>query len=49
VTNALETARKNGRAILLFELTEKSIELLKNLPKLAEKQGTRLTFAEEVF
>jgi len=49
VTNALETARKNGRAILLFELTEKSIELLKNLPKLAEKQGTRLTLAEEVF
>jgi len=49
VTKALETARKNGRAVLLFELKEKSIELLKNLPELAEKQGTRLTLAEEVF
>jgi polysaccharide deacetylase 2 family uncharacterized protein YibQ len=49
VTNALETARKNGRAILLFELTEKSIELLKNLPETAEKQGTKLVLAEEVF
>jgi len=49
VTKALETARKSGRAILLFELKEKSIELLKNLPELAEKQGTRLTLAEEVF
>jgi len=49
VTKALETARKSGRAVLLFELKEKSIELLKNLPELAEKQGTRLTLAEEVF
>jgi polysaccharide deacetylase 2 family uncharacterized protein YibQ len=49
VTNALETARKNGRSILLFELTEKSIDLLKNLPEQAEKQGTKLTLAEEVF
>jgi len=49
VTKALETARKSGRAVLLFELTEKSIELLKNLPELTEKQGTRLTLAEEVF
>jgi polysaccharide deacetylase 2 family uncharacterized protein YibQ len=47
--NALETARKNGRAVLLFELTEKSIEFLKNLPELAEKQGTKLSLAEEVF
>jgi polysaccharide deacetylase 2 family uncharacterized protein YibQ len=49
VTNALETARKNGRAVLLFELTEKSIELLKKLPELAEKQGTKLAMAEEIF
>jgi len=49
VMNALETARKNGRSILLFELTEKSIELLKNLPELSEKQGTKLSLAEEVF
>ncbi len=49
VTSALETARKSGRAVLLFELTEKSINLLKNLPELAEKQGTKLTFADEVF
>ncbi|MDR2593534.1 MAG: divergent polysaccharide deacetylase family protein [Fibromonadaceae bacterium] len=49
VTKALETARKSGRAVLLFELTEKSIELLKNLPELAEKQGTKLTLAQEVF
>jgi len=49
VTNALETARKNGRTVLLFELTEKSIDLLKNLPELAEKQGTKLSLAEEVF
>jgi len=49
ITKALETARKNGRAILLFELTEKSIELLKRLPELAEKQGTKLSRAEEVF
>ena len=49
VTNALETARRNGRAVLLFELTEKSINLLKNLPEQAEKQGTRLALAEEVF
>jgi len=49
VTNALETARKNGRTVLLFELTEKSIDLLKNLPELAEKQGTKLSLADEVF
>jgi len=49
VISALETARKNGRAILLFNLTEKSVNLLKNLPEQAEKQGTRLTLAEEVF
>jgi len=49
VTNALETARKSGRAVLLFELTEKSIDLLKKLPEQAEKQGTRLALAEEVF
>jgi len=49
VTNALETARKNGRAILLFNLTEKSIDLLKKLPELAEKQGTKLSLADEVF
>jgi len=49
VTKALETARKSGRTVLLFELTEKSIELIKNLPELAEKQGTKLTLAEEVF
>jgi polysaccharide deacetylase 2 family uncharacterized protein YibQ len=49
VTKALEAARKNGHAILLFELTEKSIGLLKNLPEIAEKQGTKLTFADEVF
>jgi hypothetical protein len=49
VKNALETARKSGRAVLLFELTEKSIDLLENLPEQAEKQGTKLTLAEEVF
>jgi len=49
VTKALETARKSGRTVLLFELREKSIDLLKNLPELAEKQGTKLTLAEEVF
>jgi len=49
VTKALETARKSGRTVLLFELKEKSIDLLKNLPEQAEKQGTRLTLAEEVF
>jgi len=49
ITKALETARKSGRAILLFELTEKSIGLLKKLPELAERQGTKLSMAEEVF
>ena len=49
VTKALEAARKSGRTVLLFELTEKSIDLLKKLPEQAEKQGTRLTLAEEVF
>ncbi|MDR2732411.1 MAG: divergent polysaccharide deacetylase family protein, partial [Fibromonadaceae bacterium] len=49
ITNILREARKSGRAILLFELTEKSIELLKNLPEMAENQGTGLVYAEEVF
>jgi polysaccharide deacetylase 2 family uncharacterized protein YibQ len=49
IKKALRTARVNGSAILLFELSEKSIELLKKLPGLAEKQGTVLTFANEVF
>jgi polysaccharide deacetylase 2 family uncharacterized protein YibQ len=49
ITKALRTARIRGNNILLFELNEKSIELLKNLPSLAEKQGTSLTFADEVF
>ncbi len=49
VNKALRTARKNGKAILLFELTEKNIELLQKLPKMAEKQGTSLVYAEEVF
>ncbi|MDR2584541.1 MAG: divergent polysaccharide deacetylase family protein [Fibromonadaceae bacterium] len=49
VTKALEAARKSGRSILLFALTEKSINLLKNLPEQAEKQGTRFVSAEEVF
>jgi polysaccharide deacetylase 2 family uncharacterized protein YibQ len=46
---ALRTARINGSAILLFELTEKSIELLKKLPEMAKKQGTSLVSANEVF
>ncbi|MDR2581111.1 MAG: divergent polysaccharide deacetylase family protein [Fibromonadaceae bacterium] len=49
IKKALRTARIKGNNILLFELTEKSIELLKDLPSLAEKQGTILTFADEVF
>jgi polysaccharide deacetylase 2 family uncharacterized protein YibQ len=49
IKKALRAARINGDAILLFELTEKSIELLKKLPDMAEKQGTTLTIAEEVF
>ncbi|MCL2283296.1 MAG: divergent polysaccharide deacetylase family protein [Fibromonadales bacterium] len=49
INNALKAARTKGKAILLFEFTEKSIGLLENLPKLAEKQGTSLVFAEEVF
>ncbi|MCL1956473.1 MAG: divergent polysaccharide deacetylase family protein [Fibromonadales bacterium] len=49
VSSALESARKSGRSILLFYLTEKSINLLKNLPEQAEKQGTKFVFAEEVF
>ncbi|MDR0516383.1 MAG: divergent polysaccharide deacetylase family protein [Fibromonadaceae bacterium] len=49
IRKALRTARINGSAILLFELSEKSIDLLKKLPELAEKQGTSLTFAHEVF
>jgi polysaccharide deacetylase 2 family uncharacterized protein YibQ len=49
IKKALRDARRNGNAILLFELTEKSIELLKKLPDMAEKQGTTLTIAEEVF
>lgn len=49
IKNVLRAARKKGDAILLFELNEKSIELLKGLPSVAEKQGTKLVFAEEVF
>jgi polysaccharide deacetylase 2 family uncharacterized protein YibQ len=49
IKTALRTARINGSAILLFELSEKSIGLLKDLPSMAKKQGTRLVFAEEVF
>jgi len=49
ITKALRTARINGKAILLFELTEKSLDLLENLPRTAEKQGTNLVYAEEVF
>jgi len=49
IKKTLRTARTYGNAILLFELTEKSITLLEKLPSLAEKQGTRLTLAEEVF
>jgi len=49
VNKALRTARKNGKAILLFELTEKNIELLKKLPDMAEAQGTGLVHAGEVF
>jgi len=49
IKNVLRTARKKGDAILLFELSEKSIELLKDLPFMVEKQGTKLVFAEEVF
>ncbi len=49
ITKTLRTARINGKAILLFELTEKSLELLKKLPSIAEKQGTSLVYAEEVF
>jgi polysaccharide deacetylase 2 family uncharacterized protein YibQ len=49
ITNALKTARQNSKAVLLFELTEKSIALLKNLPTRAEKQGTVFTTVEEIF
>jgi len=49
ITKTLRTARINGKAILLFELTEKSLELLKKLPSIAKKQGTSLVYAEEVF
>jgi len=49
IAKALKTALREGKAILLFELTEKSLELLKNLKGLAEKQGTSLVYAEEVF
>jgi polysaccharide deacetylase 2 family uncharacterized protein YibQ len=49
IKKTLRTARTHGNAILLFELTEKSIELLEKLPDIVEKQGTRLTIAEEVF
>jgi polysaccharide deacetylase 2 family uncharacterized protein YibQ len=49
VRKALELARQNGRAILLFELTERSISLLENLQDMAKKQGTNLVSAEEVF
>ena len=49
VNEALRIARRNGKAILLFELTEKNIELLESLPDMAEKQGTSLVHAGEVF
>ena len=49
ITKALRTAQREGKAILLFDLTEKSIELLANLNSMAEKQGTSLVRAEEVF
>jgi len=49
IKKTLRKARKNGNAILLFELNEKSIELLKKLPAEAEKQGTKLVLAGEVF
>ncbi len=49
VNKALKTARRNGRAILLFDLTEKNIELLAKLPGMAQAQGTSLVHAEEVF
>jgi len=49
ITKALRTAQREGKAILLFELTEKSIALLANLKSMAEKQGTDLVHAEEVF
>jgi polysaccharide deacetylase 2 family uncharacterized protein YibQ len=49
VNKALRMARKNGKAILLFELTEKNIDLLEKLPDMAEKQGTGLVHAGEVF
>jgi len=49
VNKALRTARRNGKAILLFELTEKNIELLEKLPGMAEAQGTSLVHAGEVF
>jgi polysaccharide deacetylase 2 family uncharacterized protein YibQ len=49
IKKTLRTARTYGSAILLFELTEKSIMLLEELPSIAEKQGTRLAIAEEVF
>jgi polysaccharide deacetylase 2 family uncharacterized protein YibQ len=49
IAKSLRTARLNGKATLLFELTEKSLELLQKLPGMAEKQGTSLVYAEEVF
>jgi polysaccharide deacetylase 2 family uncharacterized protein YibQ len=49
INNALRTARIRGSEILVFELTEKNINLLKNLQSVAAKQGTKLTAAEEVF
>jgi len=49
IKKTLRTARTYGSAILLFELTEKSVALLEKLPDLAEKQGTKLALAEEVF
>jgi len=49
ITKALRTAQREGKAILLFDLTEKSIELFANLKNMAEKQGTSLVLAEEVF
>jgi len=49
IKSSLRTALREGKAILLFELAEKNIALLENLKDLAEKQGTDLVRAEEVF
>jgi polysaccharide deacetylase 2 family uncharacterized protein YibQ len=49
IRSALKTARIRGSAVLVFALTEASINLLENLPDLAAKQGTTLTAAEDAF